>query len=197
MNDRFAKVPLEALSDKRLSPTEFRVLIALLSFADHDTGVAWPKRKAISERCGVDVSHISRATASLVRYGWLKKVGHGGRSSSCRYNVTLPFTCAKSARVNAKTRADSDTLTRADSARRKEQTMEQTMEQVRKHLQQMERTLDRLPYQPEQANPILAWMADELGIAERIGETTHQLADRLRREIQARLNAATSRWTAP
>lgn len=194
--ERYARVPAAALSDTRLSPTEFRVLVALLLHAN-EHGIVWAKRKTLSAVCGVHPAHISRATAALARYGWIEKTGNGGRSRPAGYQVNAKglFTCADYAQVNRKTRADSVTKTcadsvtktRADSARGKEQSIEHTNEQSASRLQALRKQLDRLPYQLEQANPIVASIAEELGIQAHAGQTTHDLAQKLRREIDSKL----------
>lgn len=135
--EKFAKVPIEALNDKRLSPTEFKVLVTLLSFVT-SSPLVWPKRKTISQRCGIAMPHISRATAALVRYGWLEKVGNGGRSSGCQYAIKHPITRTESVQVNGKTRTDSVQRPRTesvqrprtDSVQRKEETNEETIEET-------------------------------------------------------------------
>lgn len=193
----YARVPIEAIGDARLSPTEFKVLIALLAFANRDTGAAWAKRETLSSMCGVHPANISRATAALVEYGWITKDGNGGRGRPARYLVNAPrlFTRAESAQVkretradsSTKTRADSITKTRADSARGIEQSSDQIIEQNAGHLHEMRRQLDRLPYQPDQANPILVSIADDLGFVIGAGQSSHDLAQRLRREIESRI----------
>jgi hypothetical protein len=203
--EQWAKVPVEAIEDERLSPTEFRVLVALLSFADGSTGWTWPTaRSTISSRCGVSEQNISRATAALVRYGWLEKFGNGGRSCPAKYRIVNPFfTRPDSGQVKGKTRPESDTKTRPESDTKPVQNLDgaknsfiQTFEQkATKRLHELVRILDRLPYQPDQANPLLRSVADELGVAEGYGQSTFDFANRLRREIEARLaDAESSHW---
>jgi hypothetical protein len=115
---QWAKVPAEAIEDRRLSPTEFRVLVTLLSFADGSTGWTWRPmaRLEIAERCGVSVQNISRATAALARYGWVVKLGNGGYSRPSKYRIVNPFTTRpESGQVNGDTRPESDTTTRPES----------------------------------------------------------------------------------
>jgi hypothetical protein len=204
--EQWARVPVEAIKDERLSPTEFRVLVALLSFADFLTGWTWPTaRSTIARRCGVSPQNISRSTAALVRYGWLEKFGNGGRSCPAKYRIVNPFvTRPDSGQVkgktrpesDTKTRPESDTKTRPDSGRGKEQSFSQTFEQkAAKRLHELARILDRLPYQPDQANPLLISMADELGLTAGSGQSTFDFATRLRREIETRLaDAESAHW---
>lgn len=101
---QYARVPLSAIADDRLSPRQFKVLCALYSFADKD-GHCHPKRAQLSERCGIAENHISVATAELVDLGWLEKIGNGGRSSAMNYIVK---THPKSGQENnAETRTES------------------------------------------------------------------------------------------
>lgn len=125
-------MPIEALQDDRLSPTEFRVLIGLLSYANADGRLMFVKRKTLAERCRVHLSQVTRATAALAKYGWLQKSGNGGKSRPASYQLSNPFTCAESAQVSAsnvrgivtKTCAESCHQTCDDSAQGKEQTFE-------------------------------------------------------------------------
>lgn len=196
LGERYARVPATALSDMRLSPTEFRVLIALLLHANVH-GQVWAKRETLSAACGVHPAHISRATAALARYGWITKTGNGGRSRPAGYQVNADlFTRAEVAPVNRKTRADSDaktraesvTKTRAESARGKEQSTEQSNEHMTSTLRAMVKQLDRLPYRPDEANPILLDIAEKLGV-QVYGETTYGLAQKLRLRIDSIIEA--------
>lgn len=201
---QFAKVPVEAIQDKRLTGRQFKVLCALLSIADDGVGEVWAKRETIARRAGVHVSHVSACTTALAKLGWIEKHGEGGFSKPACYIVTQ--TCAKLAHVNDATTCAKTAHLPAPKQRRAcvapkqrraiSRPYIQTKYPDRARLQQMMRALDRLPFQAEQANPILSTMAVELGITERIGETTHQLADRLRREIQAAQREAESRFAA-
>ena len=128
----FAQVPIQAIQDSRLTLEQLRVLIALLSFGSKDGGSVWPKRALIAERTGMHPANISAATSALVKLGWLEKVGRGGFSKSACYTLKLPTTVADQATVaDSATVAHSATNTVADSATRKEQTIEQTKEQTK------------------------------------------------------------------
>ena len=128
----FAQVPIQVIQDSRLTLEQLRVLIALLSFGSKDGGSVWPKRALIAERTGMHPANISAATSALVKLGWLEKVGRGGFSKSACYTLKLPTTVADQATVaDSATVAHSATNTVADSATRKEQTIEQTKEQTK------------------------------------------------------------------
>ncbi len=86
----FAIAPIEIALDDRLSKTQIRVLLAILSFRNKNTNLCWPSREQIQERCGLDVHKISNATTALVELGWLNKVGNGGNSRRCTYEVIVP-----------------------------------------------------------------------------------------------------------
>jgi hypothetical protein len=86
----FAVVPIEACSDTRLKITDLRVLLALFSFRNKNTNLCCPKRSAVAERCGLTENQVSKATADLVRFGWLEKTGRGGAGMSCQYVITVP-----------------------------------------------------------------------------------------------------------
>lgn len=122
-NPIFSIVPIEVAMDRRLSMRQMRVLLALFSFRGKTTNMIWPSRKALSERTGLDASTISTATSDLVRLGWLKKEGRGGKSMATRYTLCVPD-------FDAQTVAESVTV--AESATRKELTIELTKEQTKK-----------------------------------------------------------------
>ncbi len=87
---QFAMVPIEVCMDSRLSKMQIRVLITLLSFRNKDTNLVWPKREKIAERCGYEITVISRVTRQLVDLGWIQKTGKGGFSKSTEYRITVP-----------------------------------------------------------------------------------------------------------
>ncbi len=87
---KFAQVPIEAIMDNRLTPTQFKVLVAIISFKNAKTGQLNPSRKLISDRCGIRETRISETTKELEKLGWIKKDGKGGFSKSCHYHITIP-----------------------------------------------------------------------------------------------------------
>lgn len=87
---RTLNVPLEVIADSRLTLETTRVLLALFSFRDENTGVSVVGRENISELCGVHPSNISSATAKLVELGWVEKDGKGGGSQCTRYTLKTP-----------------------------------------------------------------------------------------------------------
>lgn len=95
----FAIVPVEVMMDNRLTLETMRVLVTLFSFRNKITGLAFPTRDAISERCGMHPSNISDATTKLVELGWLIKAGVGGYSKSTRYTIQIPEIVAEQATV--------------------------------------------------------------------------------------------------
>lgn len=88
----FTIAPIEVALDRRLSLEQIRVLLALFSFRDKQTGLVFPKRESIAARCGYCPNKISQITSSLVKLGWLVKVGSGGRSAPCQYRLAAPET---------------------------------------------------------------------------------------------------------
>lgn len=86
----FSIVPVEVAFDSRLNFRHVRVLIALLSFRNRNTGLMCPSRKMISARCQLPLDRISLITTELVKLGWITKSGNGGKSSSCCYVLTVP-----------------------------------------------------------------------------------------------------------
>lgn len=125
----FSIAPIEICLDDRLTKMQIKVLLALLSFRAKNTDVVWPKREALSQRCGYCPSVISRVTSQLVELGWLQKVGGGGYSKSCEYRITVP---------NLETVPEPETVTESvtntvtELVTRKELTNEQTNIKTRK-----------------------------------------------------------------
>ncbi len=87
---QFAQIPIEAIMDDRLTPTQFKVLVAIISFRNAKTGKLNPSRAKISARCNIRETRISETTTELERLGWIKKAGLGGYSKSCEYEITVP-----------------------------------------------------------------------------------------------------------
>ena len=112
----FAIMPVEVFRDERLSKTDLRVLGTLMSFMTPEKLECWPKRKTISERCGLPESKISTATSRLVKFGWLRKEGDGGKSCSCKYIFILPTRLDKSM-PDIRTDPNSSTLINKDTQR--------------------------------------------------------------------------------
>jgi len=96
----FAIVPIEVLADSRLTLEQMRVLVGLFSFRNKDTGLAWPSRAALSERCGgMHVSNISAATTALCKMGWIIKSGNIGNSRSSEYAIRIPESISRAESV--------------------------------------------------------------------------------------------------
>lgn len=95
----FGIVPVEVMMDNRLTLETMRVLVTLFSFRNKLTGLAFPSRDAISERCGMHPANISAATTKLVELGWLVKTGAGGYSKSTKYDIQIPEKVAEQATI--------------------------------------------------------------------------------------------------
>lgn len=129
--DLFVFAPVEVFQDRRLSLIQLRVLLALFSFRAKNSDTVFPKRSALTERCGYDKQVISRATTELVKLGWLDKCGDGGRSAPARYKILCPDFEAKTVTdpvtvTGSVTVTDPDTKTVTDPVTRKELTNELT-----------------------------------------------------------------------
>jgi len=111
----FTIAPIEVALDRRLSLEQVRVLLALFSFRDKATGLVFPKRESIASRCGYAPKKISEITSSLVKLGWLVKVGSGGRSSPCQYQLMPPETLTEKVTVNRPKNPVNQTLSGAKS----------------------------------------------------------------------------------
>jgi len=83
---KFIKLPIEALTDQRLTKNELKVLAALYAFSD-DKGACYPGKPQIAELTGIAVGKISGITNQLSAYGWVKKSGKGGRNQRANYQL--------------------------------------------------------------------------------------------------------------
>jgi hypothetical protein len=125
--DIFSLVPIEVAADDRLTKTDLRVLLAILSFRNKKTNLCCPRRDAIAERTGLPICKISTSTTHLVELGWLEKSGSGGRSSPSHYEFRFPDHFEDTV-TDSVTVTESVTKTVTDSVRGKEQTREQRKE---------------------------------------------------------------------
>ncbi len=78
---RFALLPVDAISDRRLTLVQLRVFAALCVFAGRD-GRCWPTRPQLAEMAGVPEAKVTAATTALAALGWLEKTPGAGRSRS-------------------------------------------------------------------------------------------------------------------
>ena len=83
-------MPISAFLDHRLTLIQTRVLAAIFSFRNKETGVASVKRETLSIRCGYSNRTISEATTHLCQLGWLVKTGKGGFSKASEFRITVP-----------------------------------------------------------------------------------------------------------
>lgn len=89
---RFAILPLEVLSDRSLSMSELRVLIALHSFkTTAETTCVWPSRAAIIERTRYSSRVVSTAITGLCAKGWVERKQAFRRPNQYRLMVPDQF----------------------------------------------------------------------------------------------------------
>jgi hypothetical protein len=82
--------PLEALTDKRLTESERKVLLVLFSFRGKVSDTVWPGREKIAERSNIkDLARIGKITTKLAELGWLVKYKKGF-SGHNTYRLTFP-----------------------------------------------------------------------------------------------------------
>lgn len=67
----FAVVPVALLGDTDVSDRAVRVWCAVASYADRETGEAFPFQETLAERLGVSVDTVQRGIRVLVQTGWL------------------------------------------------------------------------------------------------------------------------------
>lgn len=83
--ENHTSIPTAALLDERLTRLDMRVLLALSSFRNHEHSAVWPSRASVAQRAGVHVTSVSKSTARLERFGWIKKEGGGGFCQPATY----------------------------------------------------------------------------------------------------------------
>lgn len=91
MSAKFAMVPNEAISDEELTPSEFKVLVALYSFRDKNFDTVFPKLEALAARAGyADKTQISKITTRLEAKGWLTKATKKSFHGPKVYRLSIP-----------------------------------------------------------------------------------------------------------
>jgi predicted transcriptional regulator len=83
---RFAKIPMSVATMPGLAGCEFRVLIVLVSLANHER-LAWPSLNTIAKLTGTTVSKVSLAITKLEAAGLLRR--HRRQSEYGDYDSTL------------------------------------------------------------------------------------------------------------
>lgn len=84
--ERFVIVP-EWILDADVSALAVRTWAILRSYADNETGEAWPSRSTIARRCGVSVDSIDRAIKELVKAGTLSVTRRKGKNGEPMTNL--------------------------------------------------------------------------------------------------------------
>jgi hypothetical protein len=84
----WAKFPMEALTDERLTLRHCKIIVAMnfYSYKNHK-----PSRAELAEKTNIPINHISRATRDLCEFGWLLKNGDGGKNMRCDYKLLNPM----------------------------------------------------------------------------------------------------------
>lgn len=95
----FAAVPMALLEDARLTPRQFRFMVALLSFCPRGKNSCFPSRALLAQRARLPIPRVSEVSAQLVELGWLAKEGNGGRGRATRYTILTPETVTKAVTV--------------------------------------------------------------------------------------------------
>lgn len=91
LGEKFSIVPVEAISDPELTPSEFKVLVALYSFRDKNADTTFPKLEALAARAGFrDPTQVSKLTTRLEGKGWLTKRQKMGFHGPKKYRLSIP-----------------------------------------------------------------------------------------------------------
>ena len=86
----FSALPQPVLIDTRLKDRDRRLLAAFYLIAGRGNVVYNKTRKELGRLAGMAEDVVSRISTRLVKFGWLKKSGDGGRSQSAVYELIVP-----------------------------------------------------------------------------------------------------------
>lgn len=100
IGDKFSIVPIEAISDPELTPSEFKVLVALYSFRDKNADTSFPKLESLATRAGFrDATQVSKITSRLETKGWLTKRQKMGFHGPKKYRLSIPERLTQSGEI--------------------------------------------------------------------------------------------------
>ena len=71
--DIFSIIPVEVACDDRLTKTDLRVLIAVLSCRNKATNLYCPQHESIAKLTGLPINKISASITRLIELDWLDK----------------------------------------------------------------------------------------------------------------------------
>lgn len=80
----------KAIRESGLSSGVRATCWALATFADNDTGRAWPTVKTLARAAGLSEAVVSKHTSTAESMGYLRK--HRRTNSSIIYTITIPVT---------------------------------------------------------------------------------------------------------
>ena len=86
----FSALPQPALLDTRLKDRDRRLLAAFYLIAGRGNIVYNKTRKELGRLARMAEDVVTRISTRLVKFGWIKKSGNGGRSQSAIYELTIP-----------------------------------------------------------------------------------------------------------
>lgn len=157
-------MPIAVFLDHRLTLIQTRILGAIFSFRNKDTGIATVKRETLSKRCGYSPRTISEATTQLENFGWLVKTGKGGFSKASEFRITVPDlgTVPEERTVpdpTSTTVPDPALKTVPDPGTRKEQSINKVEQSIKNPPQKA----TRLPTDWEPPHDFIQWAIDSLG----------------------------------
>ena len=114
--ERFVIVP-EWIIDAEISALAVRTWAVLRSYADNQTGLAWPSRSTIAKRCGVSVDSVDRALKELVKARTLKIIRRRGKNGEPLTNLFRLVIHTQAAPKRAPSRKSTATSSRKGTAR--------------------------------------------------------------------------------
>ena len=114
--ERFVIVP-EWIIDAEISALAVRTWAVLRSYANNQTGLAWPSRATVARRCGVSVDSIDRALKELVKAKTLKIIRRRGKNGEPLTNLFRLVIHTEAAPKRLPSRKGKGTSSRTEAAR--------------------------------------------------------------------------------
>ncbi len=89
-NYHYSALPQPVLIDTRLKDRDRRLLAAFYLIAGRGNVIYNKTRKELGRLAGMAEDVVTLISTRLVKFGWIKKSGNGGRSQSAIYELTIP-----------------------------------------------------------------------------------------------------------
>lgn len=85
-------IPARALTDRELTPSDLRALLAVGTFTSRDGSGVWASNATIADTAGLDERHLRRSLRTLEERGYLRRIKRPGTTSLLAILLDDPFT---------------------------------------------------------------------------------------------------------